>query len=239
MDGIRIFGSDPHATVPDRCRLIGMANKRTPLGKTEPTESDLYPLRRAHGEALELVPTRRQRWRDNQGGWWHLQTSWAIVDGRAEPVALVIEAPRGRALKADDLRAIPLGGLFGDERKNVVEYLTVMRAEHALVAQHVEAGLIPEGVIPGGAEAEQELADSYAAALEAFGARGGRATKPAELLKVAEAYKAAVFAGDNVKRAVMEACGLESESGAAKRIAAARAAGLLGPARVGKAGEQK
>jgi len=71
-----------------------------------------------------------------------------------------------------------------------------------------------------------------------FGSRRGRTLDDKTLEEVAKVYRAAFKRGDPVQEAVAEAFHV-GRSAAAKRIGAARAAGLLGPAVGTKAGEVK
>lgn len=158
---------------------------------------------------------------------WHVRYEWGVVAGRPEPIGVEITphwlAPDGwavtadgrtkadqpgpavgRAMTADALRKLPLGEMAAEGRQQL-------------------------RVTAGTAKHHPQLVEEWPAMerfeVDARTRRGQRLTAE-QLADVAKVYRAAWTVGDPVNEAVKTAFHL-SRDGAAKRIQAARAAGLL------------
>ncbi|MDP9335237.1 MAG: hypothetical protein M3Q30_18295 [Actinomycetota bacterium] len=138
---------------------------------------------------------------------------WSIVDGRAEPVRVTIYSRDGdKSVTAEMVRRVPVGKIVAAARAARLAY---WERENAIY-------------YPSETDAQR---DNVARAAEVHRADGG-------LSEVAEVYRAARVRGESVQRAVAAKFNL-SPSGAAKRIARARARGYLGEAIGTRAGERQ
>jgi hypothetical protein len=137
---------------------------------------------------------------------WVIQTNWMIMFGRPEPISLHVSAT-GPYLTADGVRRIPLGDLLSEAREELRQ----------LAATASES--LPEG-----------KQSPFTQEIEIYAAKGspqrGRQLGQDDLEEVARVYRHAWMIGVPVNEAVREAFTL-SKDGAAKRIMAARKAGLL------------
>jgi hypothetical protein len=131
---------------------------------------------------------------------WQVITKWDVVGSRAEPTELRLLPPRGKSVSTDQVRRLPLGRILAGSRQ-------------ALTNSARMVGQLPQlgGVAP-----------EFTAARPQRGRRLGRDA----LEEVARVYREAWLLGRPVNEAVREAFTL-SRDGAAKRIVAARRAGLL------------
>jgi hypothetical protein len=138
---------------------------------------------------------------------------WSLVGGRAEPVRVTISSRDGeRPITAEMVRRVPLGKIVADTR-----------AERHAYWEQENAKFYPSET--------DEQRDNIARAAEVHRPDGG-------LSEVADVYRAAWARGDSVQQAVKDRFNL-SDSGAAKRIARARARGYLGEAIGTVAGERQ
>jgi hypothetical protein len=170
------------------------------------------------GMAKEKKPFPNETWwTDRRGRRWRVEIKWAPVAGRAEPVAVMIEASPGEVVTGETLKGIRFAEL-ADRMRQAAAFA------HASVASDPQRDLT----------AEQR--SEYLSTAELLLAHKGRTLTNDDLGEVARVYRQAHRIGANPRVAVREQFHL-SDSGAAKRIRAARDAGLLGPARPGKAGE--
>ncbi len=136
------------------------------------------------------------------GQWEGLKVcaQWDVIDGRGEPHRVVIFTEPRRPVTAEAVRRLPLGTILGGMRRDLAW----------------EAGF------PGiQSDARQPV---YEAAT--VGPRRGRPLLADDLRDVAGVYRAAWFDGRPVTAAVADRFGI-AQSTAAKRIRAARKAGLL------------
>jgi hypothetical protein len=144
----------------------------------------------------------------------HVEFEWAILAGRAEPVSISISSRDGdRPITREIVGRVPIGGIVADERAKRHAYWETEAATY----------------YPSETDAQRE---NIARAVEVH-------SPDARLREVADVYRDAFERGASVQRAVREHFGLESLSGAAKKIAAARARGYLGEAVGTKAGERQ
>jgi hypothetical protein len=138
---------------------------------------------------------------------------WSLIDGRAEPVRVAIRSRDGdRPVTAEMVRRVPIGKIVAETRAARRAY---WEAENAKF-------------YPSETDAQR---DNVARAAEVHRPDGG-------LSEVADVYRAAWVRGDSVQHAVAAKFNL-SPSGAAKRIARARARGYLGEAIGTRAGERQ
>ena len=133
------------------------------------------------------------------GEWEGLKVGaeWALVDGRAEPVRVVVYTDPPRAITAEAVRRLPLGTVLGAMRRDLAWEAPGIEGEHGRVRE--AAGTGP---------------------------RRGRALLADDLREVADVYRHAWFEGRHVTQAVADHFRI-APSTAAKRIGAARNAGLL------------
>jgi hypothetical protein len=153
-----------------------------------PNDSDVWTF----GEVLA----------DGQG--WEVNSTWRVINSRAEPVEVVLRPFPPRAILADEVRRLPLGTVLAESRRQLVEMARDSDRMHA-IAPSLPA--VPDGFVSSGPQRGRRLGDD-------------------ELHAVAAVYREAHGAGEPVNEAVREAFTL-SKDGAAKRIMAARRAGLL------------
>lgn len=138
---------------------------------------------------------------------------WSLIDGRVEPVRVTISSrDADRAVTAEVVRRVPIGKIVAETRA----------ARHAYWEQEAAK------FYPSETDAQR---DNVARAAEVHRPDGG-------LSEVADVYRTAWERGDSVQQAVAAKFNL-SPSGAAKRIARARARGYLGEAIGPKAGERQ
>ena len=131
---------------------------------------------------------------------WSVDTEWVSLRGRAEPCKLTVTAPPDTAVTTDVVRRLPLGAVLAGSR---VELHAV-----ASMANRTETTAVDE------------------AFTKASGSHRGRSLDDDELRAVAGVYRRAWGLGAPVNEAVRAAFVL-SRDGAAKRIMAARRAGML------------
>jgi hypothetical protein len=139
---------------------------------------------------------------------WHrsgyfVKTIWSEIGGRYEPVDIQFVPPKGRAVTTGDLQRLPIGAMLSEARERL--------ASSARLVQQISTWIGERPVHP---------------ALLRSGPHRGRRLGPSELESVAAVYRQAWGAGLPVNEAVRDAFTL-SKDGAAKRILAARQAGLL------------
>gem|GEM_PF-3915584 len=143
---------------------------------------------------------------NNPSGYWEVQITWRYRkdEVRAEPEELlIVHGPlmdNRKPVSASLIRSLPLGTMIDESRKVLI----------ARATEQTEAG---EG---------HELWAKFAG----LGPRRGTEVTPEQDQVAAEIYRRAWNAGDFVTQAVAEHFGV-SRSAATKRIAKARAAGLL------------
>lgn len=177
------------------------------------------------------------------GANWSLYITWAEVAGRAEPVGLSLasywQPPAGDRLAplGQNLRPVTTAVL----RAGLLAVVETARRDAARGASSLVQALEFLG------DQDEDVEADLAAARQALTVRtSGRARKlvdaagvalaPSDALaEVAAIYMAAWQARENPTQAVAERVGL-SRSAAAKRVARARAAGLLPPTSKGRAG---
>jgi hypothetical protein len=173
---------------------------------------------------------------DRQGHQWSIDVLWTYVGARLEPAGVYVVSADDPPvpLTAETLRRIPFGTLVDNYRRQEV------KSSEELLANWAKAR---EPGFAGHAEMEgwyvpftDEQAASVREMVEASRPKKGRTLTNDDLQVVADVYRTAWRQGADPRRAVAEQFHL-SDSGAAKRIRAARDAGLLGQARPGKAGE--
>jgi len=144
----------------------------------------------------------------------HVEFEWAIVAGRAEPVSITVSSRDGdRPITREIVGRVPIGGIVADERAKGHAYWKAEAATHY------------------SSETDAQR-DNIARAVEVH-------SPDARLREVADVYREAWRNGRPVQRTVAEHFGLESLSGAAKKIARARAAGYLGAAEGTRGGERQ
>jgi hypothetical protein len=217
----------------------------SPLGREEWPE-----------EWPEERPSYRDVFTDDRGRRWSVTTAWDLFDGRIEPVEVVIRAVPPGPLTAEALRRLPLGTRFNEIRQEIASIMRHLAVRHPPWEELTEdersswLAFLDAGWGRPHSLAEAERAyrwmipvdltdEDRAAALavaDGLEARKGRTLTSDHLHVVADVYRTAWREGADPRRAVAEHFHL-SDSGAAKRIRAARDAGVLGPARPGKAGE--
>ena len=130
------------------------------------------------------------------------------IAGRAEPVALCIERVDGLGVAANQVRQLPIGDMVAESRKAKdwqAEVIAVFQEQHA--GQPTAAARTRATWVGGGPQR-------------------GRSATTEDLEQVAAIYRQAWADNESVNKAVKTAFRL-SASGAAKRIMAARKAGLL------------
>jgi hypothetical protein len=192
---------------------------------------------------------------DRQGHQWSIEITWSAVRARIEPVGIkVLSVGPGLEavpLTAETLRRIPFGTLVDNFRREKTEKIEQAMAAwwaeplasevervNALRTLNRADALVAARVLDA-TRHERELrpyADELRSYADAFRPRKGRKITDDDLRIVADVYRTAWRQGADPRRAVAEQFHL-SDSGAAKRIRAARDAGFLGQARPGKAGE--
>jgi hypothetical protein len=204
----------------------------------------------------------RDAFTDDRGKRWSVKTTWDWFDRRLEPVQVTIQAIPPVPLTAEALRRLPLGTRFDVARREMAVTARGMAAgapqweeltgeEHTSWVALIDETARARGYVLTEAELAADAESAYrrwvggftdderahaGALAEGLQARKGRTLTTGDLEVVADVYRAAWRQGANPRHAVAEQFHL-SDSGAAKRIRAARGAGLLGPARPGKAGE--
>jgi hypothetical protein len=139
---------------------------------------------------------------------YRFTSRWASIDGRAEPVELVIIRHDGGPVRASAVRQLPLGQILEEGRREATSF-----AEQVLGARDFlgsVAGVSLEGF----------------AGFVAAGPRRGRALTRDVLEEVAAVYRKAYFEGESVQQAVAEHFVISPDA-ATKRIMRARAEGLL------------
>ena len=198
--------------------MVGMTEPAKPKGRRPRREArpapPAFPGFRQIGELMISSVSRDIPWNDKKAKTPLLvDLEWSVIDGRAEPVQITIRShDRDRPITAEIVRRVPIGGIVTDERATrraaFVEALTMHSASQTDTDR-----------------------DEIAVAVEQH-------SRDVELNVVADVYRAAFDAGESVQRAVRDRFELKTLSGAAKKIAAARAAGYLGPATGTKAGER-
>jgi hypothetical protein len=142
---------------------------------------------------------------------WQVVTTWATRFGRPEPIAVTISAPEAEwPIVGNTIRRIPFGKLQQEARQD---------------AARMEAMFKAKGTGLGGEAGEfyQGLETAFG---EIAGSHRGRATTQQELEEVADVYTKAWGLGQPVTEAVAKHFTI-APSTAAKRIMAARKAGLL------------
>lgn len=170
----------------------------------------------------------RVMWPDRSRGPWLIDLRFAVVDERVECVGIELRSYRhddeawlalpragegNEPVRVAMLREIPLGSLIATEK---------LRAAHTLRShlRHLRR--------------DDLAAETAAWEKGAARTRGGRPPEDLSLEQVAQVYREAAVATNAPTRAVAEAFQL-SRSAAAKRVARARAAGLLPPTERGRA----
>ncbi len=148
---------------------------------------------------------------------WRIESRWELIGGRPEAVELKVASPPGTPVSTDIVRRLPLGTVLAQSRTELTKL--------ARLANEIAQKVRP----PSDCEADVRLRQAWSAetALATVGPRRGRRLGEAELTEVARVYRQAWSSGDTpVNEAVRNAFHL-SKDGAAKRIMAARKAGLL------------
>lgn len=176
---------------------------------------------------------------DGDGHPWRVEVTWAEVDGRAEPVGLMImsysEVMDGENLVGygDGLRPIRSSLLRGD-------LMSAIESDRKRVIEDAQSILAAEHRFEDGERAEDF--DKARHVLEVHSNRRGRKLADGDgtplptdeaLAKVAAIYTAAWQEGRPPTKAVAESLGI-SRSAAAKRVRRARDAGHLPDTRQGK-----
>lgn len=161
---------------------------------------------------------------------WVITAGWDLVASRIEPVLVTIEsrtswlsrpshwltpadplagksAVQPTAVNADAVRRLPLGAILAEGRRGLRERAAREQSRFGELAKRLGFQLEPLVNAQRGAQRGRRLTDD-------------------DLREVAAAYREAWSQGEPVNDAVRERCKL-SRDGAAKRIMAARAAGLL------------
>jgi hypothetical protein len=173
------------------------------------------------------------------GAMWGIHIEWGAFNGRIDPARLSISCPEGTALPvtASRIRRMPLGSVIAELRRqgvpaayasDVLEHLDELIDDlQNTLENHENRG---EAYDPWtrhrieDAERRQALATKLREV--ALGPQRGRRRSQSDLEAVAAVYKDAFALGRPVQAAVAEHFHL-SVSAAAKRIMAARQAGLL------------
>jgi hypothetical protein len=178
-------------------------------------------------------PARKLLWPDRRRGPWLIEGTWGVVAGRWECVGLSARSVRratetwaehlpleastaeGAPLTAELWRSVPVGKVVAEmRRRQVAENAANLRAAKRL--PHAPAWALDE---------MQNALDMWSSPV----LRDGTAPE-----RTASVYLAAWREGRNPTRAVAEHFTI-SDSAAAKRVARARAAGLLPKTKPGKA----
>lgn len=169
-----------------------------------------------------IAVSNSKEWADPSGGHWMVDMDWAVIDGRAECVGLTLRSfvPAG----ADGVRPVRKSGELRPLRTEVLRAFTMSTIEESrsdIVQPLGSDGLWPE---------EVGLRKTFTAgrARRLVGASGETLPPTEALAEVARIYTAAWQRGDPPTAAVAEALSI-SRSAAGKRVARARAAGLLPP----------
>jgi hypothetical protein len=145
---------------------------------------------------------------------FEIRSTWKPLSGRAEPVSMTLTPPPGRAISTDEVRRLPLGAVLAESRAQLLE--TATRIDEASKPTGADGTPKPHFTnLPG-----------VAPDMLRAGPQRGRRLGVDELRRVADVYRDAYWRGDSVNEAVRAAFTL-SRDGAAKRIMAARSAGLL------------
>jgi hypothetical protein len=131
---------------------------------------------------------------------WVVTVELSELGGRMEPTVVTVRS-LGSPVTREAMKSIPFGGIFGEVRK--IDQLGLIR-----LAEEFD---------------DPELRDL---AEEMYGGKRGKRLGDEDLVVVAQAYRRAYELGEPVVAAVAGACFI-SKSAAAKRIRAARDAGLL------------
>lgn len=142
-----------------------------------------------------------------RGSQWIVETVWTTSGPRWEPQEVRVRSAEGRAVRADTVRALPLGGLQQAVRIEAAAWRRTL-------AMAAAEGADVTGLFPG------------LPSTATVGPQRGRALTDADLQRVADVYRTAVRDGDGVTDAVRRAFSV-SKSTAGKRIMRAREAGLL------------
>lgn len=143
---------------------------------------------------------------DDRGRVWTINLWWGEVDGRAEPISITISGGGRQPITREAVKAIPVGDLVRQSRARFADIYAKRAGDGRTRSPERQQGL-------------ELRAAQYSAQ------RGARLGEEA-LELVAEVYRAAYAEGTPVVQAVADACFI-STSAAAKRIRAARDAGLL------------
>jgi hypothetical protein len=131
---------------------------------------------------------------------WTVISTWGVVGSRAEPTSLRLVPPTGKTVSTDEVRRLPLGRILAGSRHALTDMARLMSSAPQL------GGIVEE--------------------FTEVGPQRGRRLGQEALEEVARVYRDAWRNGRPVNEAVREAFTL-SKDGAAKRIVAARRAGLL------------
>jgi hypothetical protein len=178
-------------------------------------------------------------WTDPTGAEWEITVYWADVDGHAAVVGLDIHAWSGEF--GEDLEPAASGNLepaVGEDQKLPTLSAALLRQlpfrrvvdqswQESRAFEEVLANIEPNPV--------QTLLALRANLPERQRPRGKRGSSAAHLALVANIYREARARRDPPTRTVAETLNI-SHSTAAKRVAAARRAGLLEPTRKGSTG---
>ena len=170
-------------------------------------------------------------WTDRRGRKWLVVIAWAAVGGRFEPIGVTVAATsKGAVITGETLKAVPLGGVADQIRRDQADvFAEAIRRWDQIRPEEFADPAAVRSVIEADRRSALELS-------ELMMAHKGRTLTRDDLAAVASVYREAHRVGADPRAAVREQFHL-SDSGAAKRIRAARDAGVLGPARPGKAGE--
>lgn len=176
---------------------------------------------RDHSDDTAEAITRE--WRSSTGQRFDVEVVWVEVDGRMEPLAVTIRSVRSRdsgheggaevPLSSALLREIPFGTIFKEQRSTGFRFA---------LARSLKAREQSDAQTEARAQRQQK----------AFKAVGKRT--PEGLAAIAAAYRDAHLYGSNPVATVASKFNIP-RSTAAKRVMAARRAGLLPPALPGKA----
>ncbi|MGD9701572.1 MAG: hypothetical protein AB7Q42_06035 [Acidimicrobiia bacterium] len=160
---------------------------------------------------VELANVSADEWVDSTGRTWVTECEWAEVNGRMEPVRLVltpgaadavtdsIDPNSYRPISAALIREMPIGKILADVRQRSANWF---------------------------AWAKREGHEDAAARLDTYNRPRTKPLDQAELEQVADIYRAAWYQGAPPVVAVADALNLP-HSTAAKRVMKARKAGLL------------
>ena len=179
----------------------------------------MEPLITASWDEVERTWITTAHLNDARQRFWRIEVKWSTepMRGRYEPASVAISRD-GAAITAEGVRQLPLGTLIVDMRGEIAD-----KIRRVATGPWIEGQAVWEGQMPDDHPEERRALLEEAAV---FGVQRGRRLSGDLLEIVAATYREAYRTGQPVTQAVADRTGC-SNSTAAKRIMAARKAGLL------------